>query len=353
MSNVNPFLPTRFEYDTSPLLWKSPHALELEKPNSYFIKGIRGSGKTSILKAINWRERLDNKVLAEQIELKSKCIAVYFRLPDHMSQAIAAINWEIVTPDAPLKHLMAYSFFSHFIEAISLEATLEAIVEMRSRGVLDYQISDEVAVTTRVLTKFPKLAAFINSSKSYVFADLQFAFDRMHHEMNRAATRGTVAAMIDRLPSSEPGELVKFTIGQIMSLIAKDDDVHVKICIDDCETLKEQQQTFLNSLVRTSKAPVFWVVSFVASNYETSNTVINNQKLSDADRKVIDLENVTDSEFRKLCEAVSSLRFFYEARKRGSSVFEGSKPDDLVKLMPVLGNYEVEREICKLKENRL
>ena len=82
-------------------------------------------------------------------------------------------------------------------------------------------------------------------------------------------------------------------------------------------------------------------MSFVASNYETSNTVINNQKLSDADRKVIDLENVSDVEFRRLCEAVSSLRFFYEARKRQTTVFDGNKPDELVKLSSILGGYSI------------
>jgi len=333
MTETNPFLPTRFEYDTSPLLWKSPHARELEKPNSYFIKGIRGSGKTSILKAINWRERLDNKVLAEQIEPASKCIAIYFRLPDHMSQAIAAIDWDNVTPDAPIKHLMAYSYFSHFIEAISLEAIFEAVIEMRSRGVLTYEISEEISISELIISKYPELKAYLSPGRSYVFSDLQSAFDRMHHKMNRAATRGTVSRILDQLPSSEPGELVKFIITQIMPLISEYND--------DCETLKEQQQIFLNSLVRSSKAPIFWVVSFVASNYETSNTVINNQKLSDADRKVIDLENVSDVEFRRLCEAVSSLRFFYEARKRQTTVFDGNKPDELVKLSSILGGYSI------------
>ncbi len=341
MKKPNPFLPTRFEYDTSPLLWRSPLADELEKPNSYFIKGTRGSGKTSILKTINWRERVENKVLADQIKEPSNCIAVYFRLPEHMSQSMASINWASVTPDAPSDQLMAYSYFSHYLESVALETILEAVVRLRSYGKLKYDISGEATITNEVFEKFTALRSFAPTNSPNTFNDIKSTFDKMHHEMNRAATRGTVSTMLDRLPASEPGELIKFVTSKIMSFINPEKDVHIKVCVDDCEALKESQQIFLNSLVRTSVAPVFWVVTFVASDYETTNTVIHNQKLSDADRKVIDLENTTPLEFRKLCEAVSSLRFFYTAKKLGVESFQGQSVVNLFDLTSILGSFSI------------
>lgn len=345
MSGHNPFLPTRFEYESSPLIWRSPHATELEKQQSYFLKGTRGSGKTSILKSIHWKERLSNTTLQDQIDATTwDCLAVYFRLPDHMSQSIGSIDWQTVTPNAPLTTTVAYQFFSLFVEAIALEALLEAIIELRARRHFAYELESERAVVNQIIQKFVELNNFDLDESSSGFPRLRGIFDRLHHEMNIAATRGELPSLLKRLPKTEAGELLKFCsllIYPILKPHCQHREFHFKVCIDDCETLREEQQIFLNSLVRTSKAPICWVVSFVKSDYESSTTIIHNQKLSDSDRKVIDLEDIRPSEFRVLCEAVASLRLYYSLKAEDNESLGTENPATLVRLDNLLGRYSV------------
>jgi hypothetical protein len=357
MTVHNPFLPTRFEYESSPLIWRSPHALELEKQQSYFLKGTRGSGKTSILKSINWKERISNYTLRDQIDQNQwNCLAVYFRLPDHMSQAINSIDWASVTPSAPSMRAVAYQFFSLFVESIALEALLEAIVELRAKGHFSYELDRELSIVAATMKKFPELELFDLNGGDSGFPKMRRIFDRLHHEMNISATRGSLPKLLDKLPKTESGELLKFVAQSIYPILTPHCDrreFHFKVCIDDCETLRGEQQIFLNSLVRTSKAPVCWVVSFVKSDYESAATIIHNQKLSDSDRKVIDLEEITPSEFRDLCEAVASLRLHYSIRPHVNVGSYASNPAELISLSSLLGTYSVNELFSVATRNSL
>jgi len=347
MTNSNPFLPTRFEFESSPLIWKSPYAFELEKQQSYFLKGTRGSGKTSILKSINWKEKLTNLTLVDQIDEESwSCIAVYFRLPDHMSQSINNIDWSQITPDAPSYDGVAYWYFSLLVEAISLEALLEAIIALRARQKLSFDLAREDLVINKVLEKYSELKYFDTSRSSSGLVRLKSIFDKLHHEINTAATRGTITQLLEKLPKTEGAEILLYvtdSLCELLGIYGGSRKFHFKICIDDCETLKEKQQIFLNSIVRKAKAPICWVISFVKSDYESASTVIHNQKLSDSDRKVIDLDEVSSAEFKKLCTAVTSLRVYYSLTEEQKVERWVKSPATCADLNRILGSLSINR----------
>lgn len=79
--------------------------------------------------------------------------------------------------------------------------------------------------------------------------------------MNIAATRGQIASLLNLVPQYEPGALIKDLVDTITSQVKScsntNKQFHVKICIDDCEVLRKDQQTFINALVRKSKSPLF------------------------------------------------------------------------------------------------
>src|SRR3546814_18023900 len=101
----NPFKPTRFEHEQNPLIWVSPHVAHLEADKSVYVTGTRGSGKTSLLQAINWHERLNNSVLRKQIdEVIPGYISVSFRLPDYFSVTLARFNWRFLNSTETYPH---------------------------------------------------------------------------------------------------------------------------------------------------------------------------------------------------------------------------------------------------------
>ncbi len=76
--------------------------------------------------------------------------------------------------------------------------------------------------------------------------------------------------------------------------------------------LNTSQQISINTLVRTCSSPVSWVISYVGSQFENSRTYIEQQPLTDADRRVISLDLRSDESFRELCQSVVSLRLLFD-----------------------------------------
>jgi hypothetical protein len=95
--------------------------------------------------------------------------------------------------------------------------------------------------------------------------------------------------------------------------------VGFKFCLDDCEVLSRLQRKSLNSLVRLSRAPCSWVVSSVGGGRDDSETFIESQPLTDADRRVISLDERDSPGFRQLCQSVVSLRLIF-------ALPDGSRP---------------------------
>src|SRR3546814_3542532 len=81
------------------------------------------------------------------------------------------------------------------------------------------------------------------------------------------------------------------------------------VCSSDL--LSGLQRKSINSLVRLSRAPCSWVVSSVGGGRDDSETFIESQPLTDADRRVISLDGRDEIAFRRLCQSVVSLRLIF------------------------------------------
>jgi len=63
--------------------------------------------------------------------------------------------------------------------------------------------------------------------------------------------------------------------------------------------------------------------------------------LSDADRKVLDLDIITPASFKQLCTAVTSLRTFFSLPEQLRDEYSEGSPAELVSLDQVLGRYSL------------
>jgi hypothetical protein len=84
---------------------------------------------------------------------------------------------------------------------------------------------------------------------------------------------------------------------------------YFKVCMDEGECLNEFQQKLVGSIVRTCERPFLPIVSYVHYYPETlEETLIENLTQQRADRRIVELDQVSDSSFRTLAEGVARTR---------------------------------------------
>jgi hypothetical protein len=317
---INPFRPTRWEHHSEgrPLIWFTPTAELLAGDKSAYVRGSRGSGKTSLLKSICWEDLTGNDSLRLQRGIADfRHIGIYIRFPDHISESLASANWSVIFPDSPNADWEFFRFFSFAIELTCAERALAACHELRLKEFLSFEANQETRLVEDLLNEFPTIHKFADRMPR-TFMDLRSLFRTIVREMNRGVGQGTVPILTSKLPACEPTELLNFVIDRLSGvsrLRSTNGDVSpgFKFCLDDCEVLSNLQQLCTNTLVRKSRFPVSWVVSSVGTFLNSRDTLIAQQPLTDADRRVISLDDRAKEEFQSLCQAVSSLRLFFSA----------------------------------------
>jgi hypothetical protein len=282
------------------------------------VRGSRGSGKTSLLKSICWDDLTSNESLQLQRRVGDfRHIGIYVRFPDHISESLASADWKLIFPNAPNPDYEFFRFFSFAIELTCAERAFAACHDLRLKGFLNLGASQETALVEDLLNEFRGLHKF-DDQMPRTFMEARALFRLVLREMNQAVGQGMLLDLTSRLPLREPTELLNFIVDRlsgISRLRSSNGDVSpgFKFCLDDCEVLSTLQQLCINTLVRKSRFPVSWVVSSVGTFLNSRDTLIAQQPLTDADRRVISLDDRAKDEFQALCQAVSSLRLYFSA----------------------------------------
>jgi hypothetical protein len=189
---------------------------------------------------------------------------------------------------SPAPQEIAYRLFSQLVEFVACELVCEAFSSLRAAGRFNYSPLDEARTVQAILKEYPQVC-LKGREPCESLDELALLFRALHQKMNVLVTRGDLESVTDLTLGPQPGVFINDVTRRVRELACAEEglcsqDFHVKVCVDDCETLHPDQQRFLNSLVRTSKHPLFWIVSFVSADYDSSSTVIHNQRLTDADR---------------------------------------------------------------------
>ncbi|MDA9416424.1 hypothetical protein XH81_16430 [Bradyrhizobium sp. CCBAU 25360] len=345
---LNPFRPTRWEHqqDGKQLIWYTRIANNLADDKSIYVSGSRGSGKTTLLKSVCWEDLATNSSLRMQRKLEDfKSIGIYIRFPDHLTVAMSFVDWAKIYPDAPSPALEFHRFFSLLVELTCCERALHACHELRSQSLATFSPAKEREITSSFIAEFPRLAHFAHTEAA-TFFELARLLRDVVREMNASSVRGTVSSINERLPPREPGEMLSLLVTKLSNAVrlagvTPSRPPGFKFCLDDCEVLGTAQQVSLNTLVRNSKFPVSWVVSYVGSLFENSRTYLEQQPLTDADRRVISLDSRNESDFRELCQAVVSLRLMFSVSEQARTFRSVKEVSEFFPLDARLGSRSV------------
>lgn len=345
---INPFRPTRWEHHTDgrPLIWFTEEAEELSADKSTYIHGTRGTGKTTLLKGICWEDLCFNDSLRIQRRLADfKNIGIYIRFPDHISASMSFTDWAAIFPQVQNPEFEFYSFFSAAVEAICIERMADACHNLREMDQVAITATQELQLIADFVNEFPSINNF-NSRAPITFLDLARCMRLMVSAMNRACGRGTVGELVNDLPDREPYQMLAYFAERTSASIRLKTNVGLqsvgfKFCLDDCEVLSRLQRKSLNSLVRLSRAPCSWVVSSVGGGRDDSETFIESQPLTDADRRIISLDGRDENAFRQLCQSVVSLRLIFTLPDAARPVLNQKEVSSFFDLQQRLGRWDV------------
>ena len=314
----NPFSDIKVETATGPrLLARHSGVVHLESPKNWLLIGSRGSGKTSALLCLDWAERARNVPLRKEIGTEGvSFISVYSKLHHHISSAIATIPWRNqITPEASEE--VAFEYFSLLIELLAAELLIGAVIDMRAEGLLKYQFPDEKRAAEAI---YRKVRESHLSSPDRPFIDLASCGQWCREyrlEVHKAGSRHFLQEALDCLPETRPGRFLQNVADELAAFLKSPAcdhqlpaDFHFKICFDEAETLSPSQQLYLNTLVRHSETPLFWVIATVDRGYETTGVRARSQSLTSTDRQVIFLDQDEDNSktFSDFAEKVVTLR---------------------------------------------
>ena len=309
----NPFRPNKFELHSRPLIWVAPSARRImQETGSFYVAGARGSGKTSILKALDSIERVENESLREQIKpYRYSTVGVYMRAQDLFTQTYKGVSWQFLAADGDEK-VLEYYFLSSIIEAEAVATLARTAAIWRPLGMAKYRVSDATEICENFVRKFPAFFPDLDSTQGDPIANFADAANRYRKALGVAFLRRD-GERLKRLIVEEPLELLREACRLLLPLFERKEDgqnVHLKVAIDECDYLSSNQQIALNTLVRKTSAPIDFVLAYVDSGYDPTTTLFENLALSEADRQVILLANEKD-EFAELCEAIVSYRVYF------------------------------------------
>lgn len=309
--NSSPFSDNRFELELRHLYFLQEEIYTtLQRTKPCFLIGSRGTGKTTLLRSLSWRERSNNEGLRAQFgkDTFSEFIGVYIKLPEVQLDGISI--WLNETDDVQKR-----AIYSRYLELIQLQEIFDAVSELEVAGELQYSAALEHKVVKKLIDDFGD-ELYLNNGTSKPptsFAELSSSTRMLRRFVEKASQQGTAPlAVLSALGS--PAQLCNLSrevakrLAEVISSECLPKVVFFKVCFDEAETLDSFGVQILATWVRLSTDPLYHVISFVSKPESLSETLVPNLTVQIADVEFIDLDNINDTQFRSFAEGVTTLR---------------------------------------------
>ncbi len=296
VSRLSPFRRDRFELETSKHLYFLPPSVFsiLEGTKSTYVIGSRGTGKTTLLNALNWQEQIGNRQLQDQLEgtlLTRRYIGLYLRMPTYLASAFD--RW----PEQCDPEFRGY-LFGLYVDLIWLESLMEAVARFVANRIFKISPSAEHALTSRILSRYRLFDD--HRSDRVSLKRLATILRELREDLARYATASVqieLSQLMKCFPVGQVGEFGRFVAGEMekscrIAVSGTEDSERwsFKVCIDEAECVSPLQQKVLNTAVRLAQAPVSYVISYARPMEEMTSTLIPNITLQRADREIIMLD---------------------------------------------------------------
>jgi hypothetical protein len=298
------------------------------------LMGGRGCGKTMLLKYLSNEVQLKDFIrkngTATGFLKKKDFLGVYLRfdgpsLSGFSDRGIDPMVWETV--------------FKHYLDVVIGERYVSMLIALNDSGALKMPRDIEFRVVREWLKLMNKEGSLKNTQ--YSFGNLRDVLQAMADEVSQFVN----SAALSNNPSFHPSYVIPSgrLISGIPEILSRNiNELRGKkiiILLDEYETLLEQQQKVVNTLVKYTKIPVTFRIGTRINGIKTYGTLFPVEFLQeDADYRCIlfeDIFSARDSTYRNLLKEI--------ARKRLETVpvFKKKKLTDIEKW---LGSFDPVRE---------
>lgn len=326
MKPLSPFQYMRWESDEENIIWLPPEFSEWESKRSVYITGSRGTGKTTLLKGLEWEQRLVNESLKNQLgsnPFEKRCIGVYLNMPNFVSRHF--VNWpqkEEKVDNFTLEEERA-RVYSLYLEYQILQLFAKAIQGLKSIDILKFSPNQELGIIEEILIERPEIKKFLEKKEEAGLNDLRLCFKRMHENIRFCAINKIPLQPIEGYPYLQMGQMLEEVAGILLRLCSMEDGKEkksyerkkqwtLKVCIDQTESPEIYQQKAINTMIaRQETGEVSFAIASL-DGVDIESTYIPRHPLTDADREHYSLEKVYEDspkKYRNFVEAVTNLRF--------------------------------------------
>lgn len=311
MNTRSPFSITRFEYEVRPLYYLQEDLYStLQRSKPCYLLGSRGTGKTTLLRSLSWRERLHNKSLYNQLgrDVFSAFIGIYIKLPTIQIDAISL--WLIDSIETTKR-----TIYSRYLELVQLQEIFESVAELEAAGQLEYSASLEQRAVRRLVEEYENELCFDEkaTARPISFSDLSNSVRQLRRYIEKASQSGeSPTTVLQRIGNPvQLGNLSREITRHLCIAISKGKEateLAFKVCFDEAETLDAFGVKVLATWVRLSTGSLNHVISFASKPDSLSDTLLPNLTVQSADVTLLDLDCIKDNEFRAFAEGVTTLR---------------------------------------------
>ncbi len=337
----NPFATDRWEDERDHLFWLPSSFEKLERNRCVYLIGTRGAGKTTILKALDWNERLTNKSLQNQIREKNgedlfskHFVGIYIDVGKKyiLKNFYSWLKKEHSSIDTIV--VERGRLFSLYIEYLAIFNLIEAIEGLRNEKIIKYLPSQEQRVINTILKVRPEIKNFIRTNgEYYILEDIRLAIKKIYEKIWNDSQITDSGTLSNELPNLQIGLVLGELSKPLLGLCnTKTEKYIVKVCIDSVESLDLELIRSLNTLIATHEEHTTFVFASTHEFIDTESTFVPDHPLTQDDRDIITLEKFYD-EFLTFVEGVTRLRF--------EKVLEHSSFD--VEIKKILGDYSLNR----------
>jgi hypothetical protein len=348
MTAPSPFSNNRFEHEVRHLYFIPTTLYEtLEQAKPCILIGARGTGKSTLLRSLSWRERTDNEGLKKQLASRSAndFIGIYLKTPEVHVDVIG--EWLSVAPGA-----VSRGIYSRYLELVQLQEIFGALAEIQAAGGINVPVKAEFELVARLLKLYrAELSSErIGTGTPRSFADLSDSTRMIRKWIERASQNETdVLEVADLLGNPQTlGVMSSDICDEIVRTISPLNpgrQLYFKVCFDEAEVLDEVASRIISTWIRLARAPLFHVVSYVSRPPDMAETFAPNLTIQNADVNTVDLDVIQDAEFKKFAEGVVTLRVREYFRRN----VVGGGVDEIIRGY----KFECERVFGKLNINFL
>jgi hypothetical protein len=308
-----PFSQARWEHDSQHFFFLPKQFRRLEEAKPTYLIGTRGTGKTTLLRALNWEERLQNRSLQRQLHTLNDSddyfaghyVGVYFKLP--------RVQLELFDNVLGVEHPLYTNLSSLYLGFNWVDLLAEATMGLLDAGVIEFTALEErhaAQAGYQLFRDSPLVARYLGEREVRSLRELAIGIRRIRRHLERTLQGGS---SLDDLGAEFPvGKLSEFAdvyAKAMLELFPHDeaDPWYFLVCMDEGESLTEAQQRTMNSLIRVSERPLLPVVAYLSRPRPLTETT-GQLTTTNADVDVISIEDMSDREFRGFVEGVATVR---------------------------------------------